>query len=207
VKLSVAFCAALCGLSVSSTWAQTAPSASGAAAATTVVANPAERAPVAANIEGTVVMTRGGVQTRASLKFQAPDRLAVHIQGDEAKLVADEVYLAQGESQLTYNDFTRRVRRWKWSSAQQPWRSQALADGGPANLWLWGWHPAQAAKYYAVSSSQSGDITTVKLLAKKSGQRLIVRLVTHWRTRRPLVLRRLQAPGLRLARARHSSFE
>ena len=127
---------------------------------------PAARAPIAQHIEGTIEVVGFGRTQRADVKFSAPDSLFVHIQGDATQNVPDEIYIARGATQTTYNADSGRVRRWNWSSAQQPWRSQALADGGPANLVLWGWNPQAASKFYHLKAAKNGDITTVTMTAK-----------------------------------------
>lgn len=139
----------------------------------TTVANLPTRAPIATNIEGTVRLLRFGWTQTAQIKFSAPDSLWVHIAGDKAHLSADEIYIAQSSTQTTFNADSRRVRQWRWSSVREPWRSDALADAGPANIWLWGWNPANAAPFYNVASSKSGDVTTVVMTAKPEGARLI----------------------------------
>ncbi len=133
----------------------------------------AVRAPIAANIEGTVQLLRSGFTQTAQLKFSTPDSLSVHVLGDVSHLSADEIYVAQGNSEKTYSADLQRVRQWRWSSVREPWRSQVLADGGPANIWLWGWNPARITPFYTVATSKSGDVTTVVLTAKPAGARQV----------------------------------
>jgi len=139
----------------------------------TTVANLPTRAPIATNIEGTVQLLRFGWTQTAQIKFSAPDSLWVHIAGDKAHLSADEIYVAQSSTQTTFNADSRRVRQWRWSSVREPWRSDALADAGPANIWLWGWNVANAAPFYNVATTKSGDLTTVVMTAKPEGARQI----------------------------------
>lgn len=131
------------------------------------------RAPLFSNLEGQISLTRNGFTQIADVKFGAPDSLSVHIRGDKAHLSADEIYVAQSSTQTTFNADTRRVRRWNWSSVREPWRSDALADGGPANIALWGWNPAQIARFYTQKTTQSGDETTVVLIAKPESARFV----------------------------------
>ena len=132
----------------------------------------AARAPIAQHIEGTIEVVGFGRTQRADVKFSSPDSLFVHIRGDAGQNVPDEIYIARGATQTTYNADSGRVRRWNWSSAQQPWRSQALADGGPANLVLWGWNPQAASKFYDLKATEKGEQTTVTMTAN-NGRRQI----------------------------------
>lgn len=131
------------------------------------------RAPLASDIEGTVELRRYGFTQRAQLKFHAPDSLWVHIVGDVSHLASDEIYVAQGETQKTFSTDLGRVRQWRWSSAREPWRSQALADGGPANIWLWGWKTERIAPFYSVATMKNGDVTTIVLTARAEKSRQI----------------------------------
>ena len=142
-------------------------------ATSTSIANLPTRAPLAANIEGTVQLLRFGFTQTAQLKFSAPDSLWVHIVGDKSHLSADEIYVAQSSTQRTFSADVNRVRQWRWSSAREPWRSQVLADGGPANIWLWGWNTNRIAPFYNVSTSKNGDVTTIVLTAKAERARQI----------------------------------
>ncbi|HVF84592.1 MAG TPA: tetratricopeptide repeat protein, partial [Abditibacteriaceae bacterium] len=139
----------------------------------TTIENLPSRAPIAANIEGTVQLLRFGWTQSAQIKFSAPDSLWVHIQGDKAHLSADEIYVAQSSTQTTFSADSRRVRQWRWSSVREPWRSDALADAGPANIWLWGWNPANVAPFYNVATTKSSDLTTVVMTAKPGRARLV----------------------------------
>ena len=138
-----------------------------------IIENLPARPPLAANIEGTVKLLRFGWTQSAQIKFSAPDSLWVHIAGDKAHLASDEIYIAQSSTQTTFSADSRRVRQWRWSSVREPWRSNALADAGPANIWLWGWNPANVTPFYNVATTKSGDLTTIVMTAKPAGARLI----------------------------------
>ena len=134
---------------------------------------PSARAPIAQHIEGTVSVQSFSRAQVADVKFSAPDSLFVHIQPNAAQNTPDEIYIARGARQTTYNAASRRVRRWNWSSAQQPWRSAALADGGAANIALWGWNPQAAARFYTLTATKNGAVTTVTMTAKPNARRAI----------------------------------
>lgn len=109
-------------------------------------------------LEGALSVTQNGVTTRATLRFQAPDSLRVDVARDDAALIASEVFISRGDANTTQNGETARVRRWRFGSVTQPWRSAVLADGGPANIALFGW-PQGVETAYAVTATGGAPVT------------------------------------------------
>lgn len=127
-------------------------------------------------LEGAVAVSRGGITTRATLRFQAPDALRVDVLRDDAIAVLGATYLSRGGAAQSVEP-DGRVRRWRFGSVTQPWRSDALADGGPANIALFGW-PQDAARVYQVSiagdtSKADGGFTVTMQARPEIGTRLV----------------------------------
>lgn len=125
-------------------------------------------------LEGAVSVSRRGITTRATLRFQAPDLLRVDVQRDEAIGIVGASYFSRGvEAQSVEAD--GRVRRWRFGSARQPWRSDALADGGPANLTLFGWPQGIEQVYDAapVAKTAGGEITQTWTARAGVGARMV----------------------------------
>lgn len=134
--------------------------------------------PPPSRLEGTLQVTYSGVTTRGTLKFEAPDNLRIDITPDEAARLEAQSVVARGEDAKTFYDATGRVREIAFNAARQPWRSTFLSDGGPANLFLFGW-PQNATREYSLSFSTAtskskkpaSDSATVPILP--AGTRLL----------------------------------
>ena len=167
-SLLAVFCCVLNCVQTRTVFAQAAPTPTEAAALTKLVPRP-ER------LEGAVSVSRGGITTRATLRFQAPDALRVDVLRDDAIAVLGATYLSRGGAAQSVEP-DGRVRRWRFGSVTQPWRSDALADGGPANIALFGW-PQDAARVYQVSiagdTSKADGGFTITMQARAIDTRLV----------------------------------
>ena len=73
-------------------------------------------------LEGTVMAGRAGLQTRAKLRFQAPDLLQMEIDGDEARLLRPQKVVASGDETLLFDGVSKRLQLLPFNVTKQWWR-------------------------------------------------------------------------------------
>ncbi|HEX8834114.1 MAG TPA: hypothetical protein VF719_07930, partial [Abditibacteriaceae bacterium] len=110
--------------------------------------------PVAERFEGTVGSmpgdNPGAPEITAEVRYQAPDSLRIDITPNAVALTTGQTILASGTETRIFDAATRRVQRFPYNIAREPWRSQSLEFGGPANVALFGLARAALENSYAL---------------------------------------------------------
>jgi hypothetical protein len=142
IRRTLPFALLLCALLP--TWAQNAP-----------LGDFATRFPQTPRLEGSVEQTHNGVTSHAELCFEAPDKLRIEIEANDAAQIRAQVIVANGDETRLYDPATKRVQRLPYNVAQQWWRGWDLRMGGPANLQLFGLSGEALAKIYSAQTTPS----------------------------------------------------
>jgi hypothetical protein len=101
-----------------------------------LIAIPVWAAP--ARVEGTLMQIRNGETVRAKIWFEAPARMRLEIERDEALGVDAQIVVANGDDTRLWIPATKRLRRLGFNITQKWWRGWNLTSGGAANFALVG---------------------------------------------------------------------
>lgn len=84
--------------------------------------------------QGTLTQTQNGLTANAKIFAQAPDRLRVEIERNDAAGVPAQIIVASGDQTLSYQPATKRLFRARFNILKKWNRDWRLAAGGPANF-------------------------------------------------------------------------